>query len=73
MGFLVIRNPVGDAQGKADVVPAVQQALAAKGIDRELEAKSGVVSNGLGLQIDGQAIAFLGGDAAEHFVNLCVG
>ncbi len=50
MGFFILRNLVLDAQREADIVPAVQQALAAEGIDAELEVQPGVVGNGLCLQ-----------------------
>ena len=47
-------DAVGDAQGEADVVPAVQQALTAEGIDAELETQPRIVGDGLSLQVDRQ-------------------
>src|ERR1700744_3605031 len=53
--FFVGRNLVFAAQGQPDIIPAIEQALLAEGINIELDHAAIGAANFLGLQIDAEA------------------
>ena len=46
----------GVAEGEADVVEAVEQAVFAEGVDVEVGAEALVVGDGLGFEVDGDLV-----------------
>ncbi len=61
------------AQGEADVVEAVQQAVFAERVDVEVRVEAEVVGDGLGLEVDGDEVVGVFGAAGQEFLHLFFG
>ena len=54
------------AQGEADVVEAIQQAVFAERVDVEVRVEALVVGDGLGFEVDGELVLWIFGAAVEQ-------
>src|SRR3989344_1465954 len=67
---LVGLDLVGVAQGQADVVKAVEQAVLAEGLDVEGQLGAIALDDDLALEVDGQLVAGEGKDFVEQLIDL---
>ena len=61
------------AEGKADVVEAVEEAVFAEGIDVEVACVALVVGDGLGFEVDGDLVGWIFGAAVGEEVDVFFG
>ena len=71
-GFVLVEF-VFVAQGEADVVEAVQQAVFAEGVDVEVRVEAVVVGDGLGFEVDGDLVLRVCGAALDEGFDFVVG
>lgn len=73
MGFLERCDAIGMTEGESNVIPAVQQAVPAEGIDSEIDLEARDIADRLRFKIDSQPVAFGRRDTAEDFIDLGIG
>ena len=61
------------AEGEADVVEAVQQAVLAEGVDVEVGVEALVVGDGLGFEVDGDLVRGVRGGAGDECLHVLFG
>ncbi len=64
---------MGLAQGEADVIEAIQQAVFAEGVDIEVCVEAQVVDDGLSFKVDGDFVIGVFGAAVEQGCDFFVG